>query len=109
MKNRVGKYYKTEQGKFPYKKWYDSLSDTRAKHKIDIRIDRAEDGNFGDYKNLKGGVLEMRIDYGSGYRVYYGIDKNEIILLLIGGTKGSQQKDITTAKGYWKEFKSRNR
>lgn len=80
-----------------YTKWYASLKDERAKARIDKRIDRAKFGNFGDWKTEAGEVRAMRIDYGPGYRLYYVIRDNTIIVLLCGGDKRNQQADIKKA------------
>lgn len=71
------------------------------------RLDRVEHGNFGDAKSVGDGVYELRVDIGPGYRVYYGIDGMTIVLLLCGGDKKSQIKDIKRAKEYWNEYKER--
>ena len=77
--------------------WFSNLTDRRAFFRIQARIDRAEDGNFGDCKLVGHGVLEMRIDYGPGYRVYFTQRGMEIIILLAGGDKSTQAKDIKVA------------
>jgi putative addiction module killer protein len=68
-----------------------------------VRVDRAEDGNFGDFKAVGEGVLELRIDFGTGYRIYCAEDGDDLVLLT-GGTKESQQSDIATAKEYWSDY-----
>jgi len=87
-----------------YTKWYGSLKDERAKARIDKRIDRARYGNFGDWKTEEGEVRTMRIDYGPGYRLYYVIRDNRIIILLCGGDKRNQQADINKAAILAKEI-----
>lgn len=77
--------------------WFDSLKDRQAVLRIEVRIDRAELGNFGDVKPVGEGVSEMRIDFGPGYRVYFVQRGMEIIILLAGGNKSTQAKDIKTA------------
>ena len=81
-----------------YKKWIAGLRDNRARYRILTRIKRLEEGNPGDVKPVGEGISELRIDYGSGYRVYYKDTGNEIVILLCGGDKTTQQEDITKAK-----------
>ena len=81
-----------------FSKWLRALRDRRARVRIQARIDRFEAGNSGDIKAVGGGVLEMRIDYGPGYRVYFVKRGSELVILLAGGDKGSQAKDIERAK-----------
>ena len=80
-----------------YTNWFASLNDERAKARIAKRIDRAKYGNFGDWKTEAGEVRAMRIDYGPGYRLYYCIRDNKVIILLCGGDKRNQQADINKA------------
>ena len=77
--------------------WFASLKDKRAVTRIQARIDRAEDGNFGDFSPVGDGVSEMRIRYGPGYRVYFVQRGIELVILLAGGNKSTQSKDIKTA------------
>jgi putative addiction module killer protein len=77
--------------------WLEQLKDRQARLRILMRIDRAEQGNFGDVKPVAEGVSEMRIDFGPGYRVYFVQRGLEIVILLAGGNKASQAKDIKTA------------
>jgi len=81
-----------------YKKWIKDLRDSRARYRILTRIKRLEEGNPGDVKPAGEGISEMRIDYGPGYRVYYKDTGEEIIILLCGGDKRTQQADIAEAK-----------
>ena len=81
-----------------FKKWLEKLNDSRARYRINIRIKRLEEGNPGDVKPAGEGISEMRIDYGQGYRVYYKDTGNEIIILLCGGDKSTQEEDISRAK-----------
>ena len=82
-----------------FAKWLKRLRDADAKARINVRIRRISlTGNFGDAKPVGDGVFDLRIDYGPGYRVYYSQRESEIILLLVGGDKSSQQKDIYKAK-----------
>lgn len=77
--------------------WFKSLRDKQAQKRIQVRVDRAEEGNFGDYKPVGEGVFEMRIHYGAGYRVYFVQRGLEMVILLAGGDKSNQQKDIQAA------------
>lgn len=87
-----------------FSSWFSKLKDKKAKACIQMRIDRAEDGNFGDHKFVGVGVLEMRIDYGPGYRVYYTLRGGLLIILLAGGDKSSQEKDIRKAQALAKKL-----
>lgn len=81
-----------------YSKWYNKLKDTVAKSRIAVRIRRMQFGNFGDTKPVGAGVFELRFDFGPGYRVYYTERNSEIVVLLAGGDKSTQQQDIEKAK-----------
>ncbi len=91
--------YKTEI----FAEWFKTLNDETAKNKIRVRIDRLEMGNLGDHHTVGDGVSELRITYGPGYRIYYVLRGREIIILLCGGDKSSQNKDIKKAKKMAKE------
>ena len=80
-----------------YRKWFDSLKDRNARMRIDIRIRRISLGNFGDVKPVGEGISEIKIDYGPGYRIYFVQKKNTIIILLSGGDKSTQSRDIQKA------------
>lgn len=88
-----------------FTKWLDKLKDTKAKISIARRIERMSTGLFGDNKFIGDGISELRIDTGAGYRVYYTIDNNRIVILLIGGDKSTQTRDILKAKELKKELK----
>lgn len=77
--------------------WFSGLKDRLAKARIQSRIDRLEDGNFGDWKPIREGVSELRVDVGAGYRVYFKLIGLELVILLAGGNKSTQDKDIKTA------------
>ena len=89
-----------------YASWILSLRDDRAKAKIALRVDRLALGNPGDVKPVGGGLSEMRIDYGPGYRIYYGKYRDSVILLLCGGTKNGQSRDIKKAKALFEIWKT---
>ena len=80
-----------------FDEWFDALRDKQAARRIQARIDRAEDGNFGDCEPVGEGVSEMRIHFGPGYRVYFAQRGMEVVILLAGGDKSTQSKDIKTA------------
>ena len=105
IKERLVEYFTTPSGKLPAKDWLNSIKDKLTQAILYKRIRQAALGNFGDHKSVGSGVFEMRIDYGPGYRIYYGVHKDEVILLLIGGSKRTQSSDIAKAKTYWTIFK----
>ena len=96
--------YQLHDGKVPFDIWFSKLKDKRAKAKILIRIKRVELGHFGDSRSVGSGVYELRVTEGQAYRIYYGYAANEIVLLLSGGNKSTQHKDIKTAKQYWSHY-----
>lgn len=85
--------------------WFESLRDKQVARRIQARIDRAEEGNFGDSKSVGEGVSEMRIHFGPGYRVYFTVRGLEIVILLAGGDKSSQAQDIQTAQELARQLK----
>jgi len=97
-------HYLTETGHNPFAQWYDELRERKVKQAIDRRLLRVALGNFGDCKPCRGGVWEMRIDFGPGYRVYYARHGQSVVLLLSGGGKRTQQTDISKACEYWQRF-----
>ncbi|MEI6208024.1 MAG: type II toxin-antitoxin system RelE/ParE family toxin [Desulfuromonadales bacterium] len=102
-------YYISANGDRPFKEWLEGLRDINGRAKIRVRLDRARLGNLGDHKHLEQGVWELRIDYGPGYRVYFGKDGNRIILLLVGGDKSTQRRDIETAAAYLHDHEERQK
>jgi putative addiction module killer protein len=98
--------YVAPDGKIPFDEWFDNLRDTKAKTKINKRLNRVNLGNLGDHRLLREGVFELRIDYRPGYRVYFGQIGTTIVLLLCGGDKSTQEKDICQAIEYWKTYGS---
>lgn len=98
------KNYITEQGKEPFAEWLDSLRDKRAIDEIEKRLKRVQLGNLGDYKSVGDGVFELRVEYGPGYRLYFGQEGNVIVILLCGGVKKTQEEDIDKAKEYWRDY-----
>lgn len=98
--------YKTIGNKEPFIQWIEKLKDSIARAQITNRLNRAVLGNYGDYDAIGNGVLELRIHYGSGYRVYFAEQENSILLLL-GGSKRTQAGDIKKAKQYLADFRER--
>jgi len=95
--------FKLPNGKSPFKEWYNSL-DSIIQRRIEKRIARLRRGNFGDHKNLGDDLLELRLFFGAGYRIYCTVSENVIVVLLSGGDKSNQTKDIQNAKEYLKNF-----
>jgi putative addiction module killer protein len=101
--------YTTPDEKDPFKDWVASLADRIARARVLARVQRMAAGNFGDCKPLDGGVWELRIDHGPGYRVYYARAGSRLILLLVGGDKRKQKADIATALDYWEDWQRINK
>jgi putative addiction module killer protein len=106
-RSRIIRNYKTPDGGEPFEEWFVSLKDKNAKAKILERINRVRLGNFGDCKSLGESIFELRIHYGPGYRIYFGDLDGVIVILLCGGTKRTQNRDINKAREYWQELKNR--
>ena len=85
------------------------LLDPRARARILARLERVRHGNLGDCRTVGGGVSELRVDYGPGYRVYFGLHGKTIVVLLCGGDKRTQERDIRLARQYWREFREAQR
>ena len=98
--------YLTEAGRSPFAKWFNSLNAVAAA-KVTTALVRMEHGNLSNAKGIGGGLQEYRIDYGPGYRIYFGRDGETLIVLLAGGTKRRQQRDIDTARAHWRDYKQR--
>jgi putative addiction module killer protein len=101
-------HYTSETDGDPFQKWVDDLADQKTKAKVLVRINRLAQGNPGDCKAVNSGVWELRIDWGPGYRVYYAQSGKEIVILLAGGSKKSQQSDIDSAVTRWTEWQQRS-
>lgn len=102
MRFRVREYL-TVGGASPYREWIEGL-DTAVRARVQARVLRFELGNLGDHKSVGGGVWEARLVFGPGYRIYFGIHRKMVILLLLGGAKGSQASDIREARKHWADF-----
>lgn len=102
------RYYVAAGSREPFAEWFAEL-DPVASAKIARAIARMEQGNFSNVKSVGEGVLECKIDFGPGYRIYFGRDGDTIVILLTGGTKKRQQRDIDTAQDYWRTYKQGKR
>ena len=101
------RHYQSAEGGQPFTQWLQDLRDQQARARIRIRLNRLSLGNFGDCEPVGGGVVELRIDWGPGYRVYCARLGQLIVLLLCGGDKRTQKKDIERAKDYFEDYKAR--
>jgi putative addiction module killer protein len=107
-KHRILRNYVTASGKVPFEEWINSLKDSVARHRIRTRLDRVEKGNFGVYRSVGDEVFELKLDFGPGYRIYFAEEGDVLVILLCGGDKSTQVKDINTAKKYWQELLERD-
>jgi putative addiction module killer protein len=101
------RYYTTLDGRMPFREWYLSLEDITAKVAIRTRLTRVERGLLGDCKPVGSGVFELRFFAGPGYRAYLGFDGLAVVILLCGGDKSSQAKDIARAQAFWMDYRRR--
>ncbi len=99
--------YVTDGGKDVFGDWLRKLKDRRARARIETRLTRVGLGNFGDCKAVGSGVWELRFDFGPGYRVYYARDGKTVVLLLCGGDKRTQARDIDRAVEFWTDYQQR--
>jgi putative addiction module killer protein len=102
------RYYVASDGQQPFARWFVDL-ETVARAKVTRAIVRLEQGNFSSVKSVGDGVFEYRINFGPGYRVYFGQDGPTLVILLTGGTKKRQQRDIDAAHAYWQDYKTSKR
>lgn len=98
--------YLTPQGDSPFGAWFDAL-DPQAAAKVSVALARIGRGAVSNVKGVGAGVFEFRLDYGPGYRVYFGKDGETIVILLAGGTKQRQQRDIADAQARWRDYRDR--
>lgn len=98
--------YNDRQGRSPYAEWFDRLN-AQAAAKVTTAVTRLALGNFSNVKGVGSGVFECKIDFGPGYRVYFGKDGDRLVILLGGGTKKHQQRDIEIALDRWQDYKRR--
>ncbi len=102
------RYYVTSDGRQPFAKWFAEL-EAAARARVTRAVVRLEQGNFSNVKSVGEGVFEYRIDFGPGYRVYFGQDGQTLVILLTGGTKKRQQRDIDEAHAHWLNYKQSQR
>ena len=105
MKEYKISIYTTLDGKMPFVEWLNSIKDITIQRRIRLRIDRLTFGNFGDTKPVGDNLYELRLFFGSGYRIYYAIENNILVILFTGGDKSTQSDDIKKAKQYLKDYK----
>lgn len=103
------RFFQTSNGREPFNEWFGSIRDPTTQNRIENRLRRVALGNFGDCRPVGGGVSELRLHFGAGYRIYFGEADNKFVLLLCGGDKSSQQRDIQLAKTYWQEYSETRR
>lgn len=98
-------FFEDDDGKEPFTEWFNSLRDIMARVKLRQRLDRMEHGNFGDVEPVGQGVSEIKMDYGPGYRIYFVDFNKKKALILYGGDKSTQKKDIKKAQEYYRKHK----
>ncbi len=101
---RVIKKLELQNGLVPFDEWFDALHDRKMQAAVDARLTRVRAGNFGDCKSVGGGVFELRIALGPGLRVYYGLHGQRVVILLGGGDKSTQARDLRRAQQLWQQF-----
>lgn len=97
-------FYQTAEGRKPCEEWLENLRDVRARVRIKARLDRVLNGNFGDIQLVGTGVWEIRFHFGPGYRIYFGLNGDILVILLCGGDKSTQEGDIGRACTYWADY-----
>lgn len=98
--------FRAKDGQVQFEEWLDDLDDKRAVARVLARLARVRQGNLGDWKPVGEGVSELRVDYGPGYRVYFGQKGQTLVVLLCGGDKRTQDRGIRLAKQFWQEYKA---
>ena len=106
MQRKVVHIYRDQDGREPVIDWLESIKDITTRARIKNRLRRIEPGNLGDTKSIGQGIYEMRLHFGPGYRIYFGQVDNVVVVLLCGGDKGSQVKDIKRAQEHWIDYKN---
>ena len=106
IKKYVIREYVTSKGENPFRNWISALNSV-VRARVQARVFRIEEGNLGDYKSVGHGVCEIRLAFGPGLRIYFGFDGQSAVILLAGGDKGSQRRDVTKARRYWLDYLER--
>jgi putative addiction module killer protein len=101
--------YRTASGNEPFTEWLGALADRQAVARVLVRLERLELGNLGDARYVREGVSELRIDWGPGYRVYFGREGDSLVVLLCGGDKRKQAADVERAVKLWHEYENRRK
>jgi len=96
--------YETAEGKVPFDEWLCGIRDRSTRARIEARIDRLALGNFGNCEPAREGVSELKMDFGPGYRAYFGLDGTTLVVLLAGGKKDTQDADMKLAREYWRDY-----
>lgn len=99
------KYYCSDMGVEPYRQWFSSIRSVRAKQRVLTAVSKMERGLLGDVKSVGSGVQECRIHFEKGYRIYFGSEGTDVVILLVGSDKSNQDKEIENAQNYWKDYK----
>jgi putative addiction module killer protein len=102
-------HYQTANGKDLFAQWFDGLLDLKTINRIEARLDRLKTGHWGDVKLVATGVWELRLHFGPGHRVYFGLDGQALVILLCGGDKSTQECDIKIARECWMDYLRRSR
>ena len=100
--------YTTADGKRPFQKWFENI-DVQARTKVRIAIERLAEGNTSNLKSVGGGVHEIKLTFGAGFRVYLGREGDQLVILLHGGTKKRQSDDIAKAQQLWRDYQAEKR
>ncbi len=101
--------YRDSEGRSPFLEWLNSIKSRESLDRIDARLNLIRLGNLGDHKSLKGGIYELRLFFGSGYRIYFAREGRTIIILLNGGGKGVQKREMQKARAYYKDYLERRK
>lgn len=100
--------YTTREGRAPFLEWLSSIGDQATVDRIESRLYRVRQGNLGDYRDLQGGLYELRLFFGPGYRIYFARQPNTVILLLTGGAKHGQRRGILQARNFYRDYLERD-